>query len=98
MPNLQATHERFSKDPRFVLIGVNLDELPRSALQTVQTLKLPWRQGLTGPDSPIVSAYGASAIPATFLISPEGKVLAKDLRGEKTKAAVAEALEPQGDR
>jgi hypothetical protein len=30
--------------------------------------------------------------PATFLIGPDRKILAKDLRGEKVKTTVAEAL------
>jgi hypothetical protein len=55
---------------------------------------LPSRRSIAGPDSPVVSAYGATAIPATFLISSEGKILARDIRGETTKAAVAEALKP----
>ena len=60
----------------------------------MKALKLSWRQGFAGPDSPVVSAYGATAIPATFLIGPDGNILAKDLRGEKTKTALAEFLNP----
>jgi len=48
--------------------------------------------GFAGPDSRVVSAYGATAIPATFLIDPEGKIIAKDLRGDRMKAAVAKVL------
>jgi peroxiredoxin/protocatechuate 3,4-dioxygenase beta subunit len=94
MPNLLAIKEQFAKDPRLVVMGVSLDERPRDAASSVKAHKLSWLQGLVGPDSPVVSAYGATAIPATFLISPDGRILAKDLRGEKTKAAVAEALKP----
>lgn len=94
MPNLQAIHDQFANDPRFVLVSVSLDDRPRDAAAMVKALKLPWLQGFAGPDSPVASAYGATAIPATFLIGPDGKVLAKDLRGEKTKTAVAEALKP----
>ena len=60
----------------------------------VKALNLSWRQGLAGPDSPVVAAYGATAIPATFLIGPDGNILARDLRGEKTKGAVVGALRP----
>ena len=31
----------------------------------------------------VAELYGVHAIPANFLISPEGKIIAKDLRGEK---------------
>ncbi|HEV3166092.1 MAG TPA: hypothetical protein VGZ22_18860, partial [Isosphaeraceae bacterium] len=85
-------HDEFSKDRRFALIGVSLDDRPSDAEYSVKALKFSWLQGFAGPDSPVVSAYGATAIPATFLIGPDGKILARDLRGEKTKAAVTEAL------
>jgi peroxiredoxin len=94
MPNLQAIQDQFANDPRFVVVGLNVDDEPGPATQLVKALKLSWRQGFVGPDSSVVSAYGATAIPATFLIGPDGKVLARDLRGEKTKAAVAEVLKP----
>ena len=58
----------------------------------MKLLKLSWCQGLIGPESPVVSAYGATAIPATFLIGPDGKILAKDLRGDAARKTVAKAL------
>jgi peroxiredoxin/protocatechuate 3,4-dioxygenase beta subunit len=94
MPNIQAIRDRHANDPRFVVIGVNLDDQPRAAARMVKALNLSWRHGLDGPDSPVVAAYGATAIPATFLIGPDGSILARDLRGEKTKDAVAGALKP----
>ena len=94
MPNLQAIQDQYANDPRFVVIGLSVDDQPGPAAQSVKALKPSWRQGFVGPDSPVVSAYGATAIPATFLIGPDGKILARDLRGEKTKVAVAEALKP----
>ena len=94
MPNLQAIQDQYATDPRFVVIGLSLDDQPGPAASSVKALKLSWRQGFAGPDSPVVSAYGATAIPATFLIGPDGNILAKDLRGEKTKTALAEVLNP----
>ncbi len=94
MPNLQAVHDRFVKDPRFVLIGIDLDDQPTAAASMAKALKLSWSQGLAGSDAPVVSSYGATAIPATFLIGPDGKILARDLRGEKTIEAIARALKP----
>ncbi len=94
MPNLQAVHDEFSNDPQFALVSVSLDDRPRDAAFSVKALKLSWIQGFAGPDSPVASAYGASAIPATFLIGPDGRILGRDLRGEKIKKALAESLEP----
>ncbi len=92
MPNLRRIAEEFAKGSRFVVIGVCLDDGPRDAARLVKSLKLSWLQGIAGPESPVVSAYGATAIPATFLIGPDGKILAKDLRGETTRKLVSESL------
>jgi hypothetical protein len=38
------------------------------------------------------SRYGVDGIPSIFLIGPDGKIIAKDLRGENTRVAVEKAL------
>ena len=50
MPDLQAIKDQFAKDPRFVMIGVSLDDRPRDAASTVKALKLSWLQGFAGPE------------------------------------------------
>lgn len=45
-----------------------------------------------GRESPVVKDYRVHGIPSLGLIGPDGKVLAKDLRGEGIKAAVGAAL------
>ena len=43
--------------------------------------------------APAAAAYGiTSASPTNFLISPEGKIVAKDLRGEGIKEKLAELV------
>jgi hypothetical protein len=37
--------------------------------------------------------YGVQSIPANLLISPEGKILAKNLRGEDLAKKLAELLD-----
>src|SRR5262249_18346084 len=76
--NLRKAHEAFGKDPRFAIVSLSLDEKPDDAAFFVAAEQIPWLQGFVGADSPVVAAYGATAIPATFLIGPDGKVLAKD--------------------
>jgi RNA polymerase sigma factor (sigma-70 family) len=93
IPNLKAVHDTFAADPRFAMLSLSLDESPALLKSRLGLFKIPWSQVLIGPDSPIADAYGAAAIPATFLIGPDGRILAKDLRGEKVQATVAEALE-----
>jgi RNA polymerase sigma factor (sigma-70 family) len=92
MPNLEAVHKACGADPRFAMISLSLDEKPADASAFVQSEKLTWHQGFLGSESPVATAYGASAIPATFLIGPDGRILAMDLRGERIRTAVAKAL------
>jgi thiol-disulfide isomerase/thioredoxin len=48
MPNLQAIQDQYAKDPRFVIIGLSVDDRPVSAAYSVKALKLSWRQGFAG--------------------------------------------------
>ena len=95
IPNLEAVHKAFGGDPRFVMVSLSLDERPEDAKSFVKSKNLNWHQAVVGPESPVATAYGATAIPATFLIGPDGKILATDLRGENINAAIAEALNPR---
>lgn len=94
MPRLRAVHERFGKDPRFVLIGVSVDEEADALKAFLAKSPLPWAQAYPDEEQreEILNAYGVQGIPASFLISPEGRILAVNLRGEAIGAAVAEAL------
>jgi hypothetical protein len=46
----------------------------------------------TGGEQPIVRQYGVESIPSIWLIGPDGKVLAKNSRGEQIRQAVDRAL------
>jgi peroxiredoxin len=92
LPNLKAVHDAFGADRRLEIVSVSLDERQADAQLVARDQKLPWRQGHLNPDSSVVAAYGATAIPATFLIGPDGKILARDLRGPRMKPAIEEAL------
>ena len=92
LPALKALHEEYRDEPRFAIVSLSLDESSDDLARLVKEQGLAWPQALLGPDSPIAAAYGATAIPATFLIDPDGRIVAKDLRGAGLKAAVARAL------
>jgi hypothetical protein len=40
----------------------------------------------------IVLDYNAAEVPKTFLIGPDGKVIAKEIGGDQVEEVVAEAL------
>ena len=43
-------------------------------------------------NSPVAASYDVQALPAIWLIGPDGRVVARDLRGPGIRATVAEAL------
>ena len=77
------------------MVGLSLD--PEVAAPRNYTAKntIGWTQGFLGDWSKadVPARFGVEGIPAIFLIGPDGKIIAKGLRGEEIKAAVQTALE-----
>ncbi len=84
--------EHFYKDiykkyrqQNFEMIGISLDrEKDRDQLlKLIRREKLEWPQtaDFLGSKSTAALAYHVSEVPRNFLISPEGKIIAKDLNG-----------------
>jgi peroxiredoxin len=94
IPSLKALYDRFGKGDRFVMVSLSIDDDAEIVQSFQKRQPMPWVQGfLDDKDrAQITEKYGVAAIPATFLIGPDGKILATDLRGEKTAEAVAKAL------
>lgn len=96
MPEMKKLHDRFGKDGRVVFVGGNFDFDAKAAQGALDEQKLPWDQVALGTllfENPVCRSYGVAAIPSTWIISPDGKVLAKDLRtSEEIAAAVEKAL------
>jgi thiol-disulfide isomerase/thioredoxin len=94
IPRLQEVYREFGQDKRFVMIGFSLDNDLEAPSSFVNKRKMPWVQAFVGDaeGSRVLKGYGVSAIPATFLIGPDGKVIAKGVRGDEIKGAVAKAL------
>jgi beta-lactamase regulating signal transducer with metallopeptidase domain/thiol-disulfide isomerase/thioredoxin len=94
LPALVDIHKTFGGDPRFRLISLSCDETAEPVLQVIREKGLTWTHGLVSRfGSGIMARYDVRAIPSTFLVGPDGRVLAKDLRGAELKEAVRKALE-----
>ena len=91
---LKATYDAFGHDDRLVMIGLSLDKLPADPKGYAKSNDLKWIQGFLGDwsQAKLPADYGVRAIPAIFLIGPDGKILRAGLRGEAIKSAIAEAL------
>lgn len=94
-PNLVSTYEAL-KDRNFTILGVSLDRERAYWLQAIDEDGLPWEQvsDLKWWRSPIAKQYGVESIPANFLLDPDGKIVATNLRGPELRARL-ETLLPQ---
>jgi thiol-disulfide isomerase/thioredoxin len=93
-PHLKAAHEAFGKDDRFAMIGLSLDPEKDAPRQYVEKNSLGWHQAFLGDfsEAKLPGEYGVRGIPSIWLIGPDGKVIAKDLRGAAIKDTIARAL------
>ena len=96
MPTIKDIRHTFGNDPRFQLIGVSCDQTADTAERYIKENGLNWAHGFAGNVLAGITAgnaYKVQAIPATFLIDPDGRILAKNLRGAELKEAIRKALE-----
>lgn len=85
-PNLVAAYKRY-REHNFTILGVSLDggeNAKKKWMDAIEKDKLPWEQvcELEGWQSAIARMYSVSAIPANFLVDPDGKIIAMNLRGD----------------
>ena len=92
-PNVVANYEQF-KNKNFTILGVSLDRAKTPWLQAIAADKLTWTQvsDLKYWSNEAAVKYRVQSIPQNFLIGPDGKIVAKNLRGEALKAKLCELL------
>lgn len=83
-------------------ISVSLDKREQDWRKMLEVEQLPWvmlwdQEGFTVGDEPnkIQRAYGFYSIPFIVLIDKDGKILERELRGEKVKEAILKAREKE---
>jgi beta-lactamase regulating signal transducer with metallopeptidase domain/peroxiredoxin/uncharacterized GH25 family protein len=94
IPKLKEVYDNFSTNPRFVMIGMSVDWNLDKAKKFVVQKQLKWPQVCLGSmdESLVVKQYGVGSIPTTILISPDGKIIAKNPSAEQLKLAISKAL------
>ena len=81
-PNVVKTYAAY-KDKGFEIFGVSLDQNREAWLKAIEADKLVWKHvsDLQYWNSAGAQAYQVNSIPQTFLVNPEGRIIAKGLRG-----------------
>jgi peroxiredoxin len=90
-PNVVALYNDF-KDKDFEIFGVSFDSNGDKWIKAIKDDGLAWYHvsDLKGWKSEAGKQYGVRAIPHTVLISPEGIILEKNLKGEDLRKKVEE--------
>lgn len=95
-PNLVKAWKMF-QHRNFTVLGVSLDTKAASWKQAILQDQLSWNQvsDLKGWNSTPAATYGVEAIPANFLVNPEGKVIATNLQGDSLITRLRQVLPRQ---
>ncbi|MBC9914665.1 TlpA family protein disulfide reductase [Chitinophaga varians] len=93
-PNVLKAYNTF-KNKNFTVVGVSLDDKADKWKQAIEQDGMPWMQvsDLKGFRNEVAQQYGIQAIPCSFLIDPQGIIIAKDLRGAALHTKLAATLQ-----
>jgi thiol-disulfide isomerase/thioredoxin len=83
-PNVVANYKKYN-EKGFDILGVSLDREIGAWRKAIQQDGLPWHHisDLKGWQSAHAALYSVTSIPQTVLLDREGKIIARNLRGEE---------------
>ncbi|GAB3029387.1 redoxin domain-containing protein [Spirosoma pulveris] len=92
-PNVVRMYNKF-KDKGFAIYSVSLDQAKANWTKAIRNDNLTWTHvsDLKFWQSAAAQQYGVQAIPATFLLDKDGKIIAKNLRGDALEQKLEEIL------
>ena len=92
-PNIVKAFNKF-KTKNFTVLGVSLDQDKPKWLEAIKKDGLAWNHvsDLKYWNNAVAAQFGIQSIPASFLIDPTGKIVARDLRGADLDKFLATTL------
>ena len=92
-PNVVRAYHKF-KEYGFKVLGVSLDQNKEKWLAAIEKDQLEWGHisDLRGWKNKGAITYQVTSIPASFLVDPQGIIIAKDLRGPVLNATLEKLL------
>lgn len=99
-PNLVRLYNKYH-DKGLEIIGVSLDgssrqkEPKKAWLDAIEKDGLTWHQvsNLNYFNDPVAKKYNIQSIPAAFILDSDGKIIAKNLRGQALEQKITELLD-----
>lgn len=92
-PNVVKAYQAY-RNRNFTVLGISLDKDKTAWSQAIKQDNLGWEHvsELKDFESPTARLYQVEAIPSSFLLDPEGKIIARDLRGAELDAFLNKTL------
>lgn len=93
-PFVVAAYNKF-KDKNFTILGVSIDteDQKNAWLEAIKTDGLIWQQVIDlNPAVKASQLYQVNSIPQNFLLDPQGKIVARNLRGAALEEKLKEVL------
>ncbi len=94
-PNVVKAYNKY-KDKNFTVLGVSLDKPDGKAnwIAAIKSDGLTWTEvsDLKFWNNEAAGLYSVKSIPSNFLIDPNGKIIARDLRGDDLENKLEEVL------
>lgn len=93
-PNVVRLYNQY-KDKGFEVFGVSLDRTKEDWVKAIEADGLTWTHvsDLKYFNSIAAELYKIEAIPATYMIDPDGKIIGKDLRGPSLESKLSELFD-----
>ena len=92
MPTVKEIYAKY-KDKGLKIVGISMDNSKTAWIKSIDKIQIPWAHtsSLKGMKKcPVAQLYQVYAIPTLYIIDQEGKIIAKDLRGEELKKKIDE--------
>lgn len=92
-PTLVRLYNQY-KDKGFTIFGVSIDKNTTQWKNAIRHDGYTWQNvcDLNGYGGPTAALYTITAIPASFLLDKDGKIIAKNLRGKELENKLAELM------
>ena len=91
LPNLQKTYQKYH-EKGFEVYSISLDHSKDEWLEGIKTNEIKWVCVKDLEGSPVAKKLAIKYIPTTFLLNPEGVIVAFNLRGEELENKLAELM------
>ncbi|WP_294471153.1 TlpA disulfide reductase family protein [uncultured Bacteroides sp.] len=94
MGELKNLYKTYKKNKHLGMLGISLDLDKEQWKDAIKRDTLNWEQvcDFGGFNSEVAQQYSLKQIPTNILLSPEGRILAKDLWGEKLEKKIKEVV------